>query len=81
MKIFIQIPCFNEELQIGNTIQEIKKENTKIDVLFLDADENKQLMKSYEIQAVPGFIVFKYSKEFFRHTGVISKEELLVRLK
>jgi len=62
-------------------IQEIKKENTKIDVLFLDADENKQLMKSYEIQAVPGFIVFKYSKEFFRHTGVISKEELLVRLK
>ena len=25
MKIFIQIPCFNEELQIGNTISEIKK--------------------------------------------------------
>ena len=25
MKIFIQIPCFNEELQIANTISEIKK--------------------------------------------------------
>ena len=25
MKIFIQIPCFNEELQIENTIFEIRK--------------------------------------------------------
>lgn len=25
MKIFIQIPCFNEELQIENTISEIRK--------------------------------------------------------
>tara|TARA_B100001758_G_C18403624_1_gene610564 strand:- start:106 stop:810 length:705 start_codon:yes stop_codon:yes gene_type:complete len=61
-------------------IQEIKQENINIEVLFLDADENKQLMKSYEIQAVPGFIVFKFSNEVFRHTGVISKEELVVKL-
>ena len=25
MKIFIQIPCYNEELQLENTIAEIRK--------------------------------------------------------
>ena len=29
MKIFIQIPCFNEEKQIENTIKEIKIQSTQ----------------------------------------------------
>ena len=44
------------------------------------ADVNKKVVKEYKIQAVPVFIVFRNSKEIFRHVGLISKEELLKHL-
>ena len=70
------VPC----RKMTPIVEEIMKENPNVSVLFLDADENKKLMESYNIQAVPGFIFFKHSKEVFRHTGIISKNELLTRL-
>ena len=61
-------------------IQEIQQENLNVKVLFIDADINKELIKKHQIKGVPVFIVFKNTKEVFRHVGMISKKELLRQL-
>ena len=70
------VPC----KKMKPVIEEIQEENPDAKVLFIDADVNKKVVKEYKIQAVPVFIVFKNSKEIFRHVGLISKEELLKHL-
>ena len=49
MKIFIQIPCFNEEKQIENTIKEIKNsiDTKKYDykIIVIDDGSNDQTIE------------------------------------
>ena len=66
------VPC----KKMKPIISQIKKENTNIKVLSLDADVNKELIKSYKIKGVAVFVLFKNRTEIFRHVGIISKEEL-----
>ena len=70
------VPC----KKMKPVIEEIQKENENVKVLFIDADVNKELFKKFQIHAVPIFIIFKNAKEFFRHIGEISKNELLEQL-
>jgi len=58
-------------------IEEIQRENPNVKVIFIDADANKELVKRYQIQGVPVFIVFKNGEEVFRNVGVITKNDLL----
>ena len=62
-------------------IEEIKKENKDVKVVFVDADMNKELVKKYKIRGVPVFIIFKDGKEEFRHVGLIDKIELINKIK
>jgi thioredoxin len=71
------VPC----KKMKPVIDEIKKENKDVKVVFIDADINKELVKKYKIRGVPVFIVFKDGKEQFRHVGVIDKMELTNKLK
>ena len=67
------MPC----LKISPIIDEIKEEYIKsVKVLRIDIDSSELLAESFEIKAVPTIILFKDSKEIWRHTGLISKEEL-----
>ena len=53
----------------------LKKEYIKsLQVILIDIDNSELLAESYEIEAVPTLILFKNSKEIWRHTGIISKE-------
>lgn len=70
------VPC----KKMKPVIKEIKKELTNVKVLFIDADLNKELVTRYKIEGIPVFIVFKNTKEVFRHRGIISKEKLLEQL-
>ncbi len=70
------VPC----KKMKPVIQQIQEQNPNAKILFVDADVNKKVIQKYKIQAVPVFIVFKNSKEVFRHVGLISKEELLKQL-
>ena len=70
------VPC----KKMKPVVQQIQEENPLAKILFIDADVNKKVIQRYNIQAVPVFIVFKNSKEVFRHVGIISKEELLKHL-
>ena len=67
------VPC----KKMRPVIEEIQRENSKVKVLFIDADANKELVKRYQIQGVPVFIVFKNGAEVFRNVGVITKNDLL----
>lgn len=71
------VPC----KRMKPLIEEIKQENLNIKVLFVDADENKELIANYKINGVPVFIIYNSGKEIFRHVGEISKEELLAHLR
>ena len=67
------MPC----LKISPIIDELKEEYIKsVKVLRIDIDSSELLAESFEIKAVPTIILFKDSKEIWRHTGLISKEEL-----
>jgi thioredoxin len=67
------MPC----RKISPIIDELKKEYvSSAQVLRIDMDNSELLAESFEIKAVPTLILFKNSKEIWRHTGLISKEEL-----
>ena len=70
------VPC----KKMKPIIEEIQRENTAVKVLFIDADENKELVKKYQIKGVPVFIVFKNGEEYFRKIGLCNKEELTNQL-
>ncbi len=58
----------------------IEKINTqyanKLTVEKIDIESNKLLQTNYNVQAVPGLVLFKNGKEVWRYTGYISYEEL-----
>lgn len=70
------IPC----KKMKQIITEIEKIKPDLKIILVDADANKELTKSYNINGVPVLIILKNSEEIFRHTGIILKEELLNKL-
>ena len=67
------MPC----RKISPIIDELKEEYlSSAQILRIDIDNSELLAESFEINTVPTLILFKDSKEIWRHTGLISKEEL-----
>lgn len=71
--------------QMEPVLEEIRNfEKPKVKVVFLNImhPENQSMMKYYGISAVPMQILLdKKGKEFFRHYGYISVEELINKMK
>lgn len=70
------VPC----KKMKQIIKDVKKIKPNLKLILVDADANKELAKNYNINGIPVVIILKNNKEFFRHTGIISKEELLNKL-
>ena len=67
------MPC----RKISPIIDELKEQYIKsVKILRIDIDSSELLAESFEIKAVPTLILFKGSKQIWRHSGLISKEEL-----
>ena len=67
------VPC----RKMSPIVDELKVEyESSAEILRIDMDKSELLADSYNIKAVPTFVLFKDSKEIWRHTGLISKEEL-----
>jgi thioredoxin 1 len=47
----------------------------------VDVDENEDLAAEYGIQSIPTVIVFKGGQPVFRHTGALTLQDLLNRVK
>lgn len=53
-----------------------------LNVQFIDVYENKSVAEKYSVDIIPTQIFFdKSGKEFYRHTGIFSKEEILEQFK
>ncbi len=70
------VPC----KKMKQIIKDVKKIKPYLKLILVDADVNKELAKNYNINGIPVVIILKNNEEFFRHTGIISKEELLNKL-
>lgn len=66
-------------------LEEIRNsEKPKVNVVFLNImhPENLSMMKYYGISSVPMQILLdKQGKEFFRHYGFFSAEEMIIKMK
>jgi thioredoxin 1 len=48
---------------------------------MIDADANSSLIKKYQVQGIPAFLLFKNGTVKWRHSGLITKEELQKQFK
>lgn len=53
----------------------------KIIIIRLNADENKTMMKELKIDQLPALLLYKEQKIIWQHTGFMSQEDLLKKLK
>jgi thioredoxin 1 len=52
----------------------------KARVIKVDIDKSVQAAQTYQVQAVPTFIIFKNGKIIWRHSGMIDKNSLMTVL-
>ena len=58
-------------------LEELNKEvGDAARIVKIDVDQHEALANSYRIQTVPTFILFKKGESLWRHSGVISRQEL-----
>lgn len=63
--------------QIKPTVSQLGKEySQELNVVLLDVEANETLKNSYDIQAIPGLVLYKDGEKVWQHTGLISKEDL-----
>lgn len=69
--------------QLAPILEELRKEYAgRLDVVFIDVWENPEAGKDYGIQMIPTQIFYDASgKELDRHTGFISKPDILNKFK
>ncbi|MDP2890605.1 MAG: thioredoxin domain-containing protein [Bacteroidota bacterium] len=53
----------------------------KAKVEKVDVENNKVITAAYQVQTVPGFVLFKEGKKVWSHTGIISYDDLAVVIK
>lgn len=63
--------------KLSPIIQQIKQDFTgKAAVEKVDIEANSVVKNNYNIQSIPGLVLFKDGKEIWRHTGMITFEDL-----
>jgi thioredoxin 1 len=59
-------------------IRDVAKSITgKVRVIKIDIDKNEEAARSFNVSAVPTFILFKKGNIVWRHPGMIDKNKLL----
>ena len=63
-------------------LNEVKDElGESVSVIKIDVDRNREITQKFGIKGVPTFMIFKEGKQLWRQSGIISKEELLSKLR
>ena len=70
-------PCKKMEPYLLKLKQEL---NGKINLIRLDADQNKTILEELKFDGLPVIIIYENQKEVYRHTGYLSEEELRKQL-
>jgi len=64
----------------GPIFEETANENN-INFIKLDVDKHPEVAREYAVMSIPTIILFKEGKEIKRHTGFMSKEQLIEFIK
>jgi len=71
------VPC--QELK--PIIDKLEKEHSdKVKILRVDSDQNKTLLKTLNVSAIPKLTIYKNSKEVWTKEGIASEQEILQQL-
>ncbi|MBT8253432.1 MAG: thioredoxin [Flavobacteriaceae bacterium] len=63
-------------------LKAVKEElGESVNVIKIDVDKNRSIAGRFKIRGVPTFLIFKNGKQTWRQSGIISKEELISKLK
>jgi thioredoxin 1 len=73
------VPC----RQLRPILKEVAQEHTgKAGILVIDVERYQGLAREYRIMLIPTLVFFDAKgKEVFRHVGVLSKEQIVAKLK
>ena len=67
-------PCKKMMPMIDSLTNQYKKE---VDIVKINVDASKKLMKKLKLLSVPYFVMYKNGKLLFSHNGVISRKEVI----
>lgn len=48
-----------------------------VHIIKIDVDKNQSLAANYQIRSVPTLLLFKEGKQLWKHSGLISQQELI----
>jgi thioredoxin 1 len=57
-------------------LYKIDQENSQLNLLKIDADKNTGMTEQLEISEIPTMILYKNGKQVWRHTGLVSEDEI-----
>lgn len=59
-------------------LKQVKDElGDAIKIIKIDVDKNQPLAAKYQVKGVPTMILFKQSKQLWRQSGVLQKQEIV----
>ncbi len=65
------IPC----KKMQPILESFQKEHTEVKLVKIDAGVQEELVKKYNVEGLPVYILYKNGKEVWRHEGITTKEE------
>jgi len=71
------IPC----RKMKPVIESFEKEHPEVTLLKIDAAVEDEIVKKYDVEELPVFVLYKNGKEVWRQVGIVSKKELEKGLK
>lgn len=67
--------------KLSPIIDQVKKDyQGKAKIEKVDIEANKSLKNAYQIQSIPGLLLFKNGKQVWKHTGPISYDDLKAKI-
>jgi thioredoxin 1 len=67
-------PCRTMNPVVGDVMTDL---GDKATLLKIDADRNREMMVKYGVRSIPTFILFKDGEPLWRHSGVMSKNQMV----
>ena len=62
---------------LSPVVDEVSNEITDVKFLKVDVDDNSEIAAKYNIMSIPTLIIFKDGEVKDRHTGLLSKSDLI----
>lgn len=63
-------------------LKQVKEElGDAVSIIKIDVDRNPGISQKFQIRGVPTLMLFKEGQQLWRQAGLVSKEEILNRLK